>query len=78
MARTMKLSLQAPHALCPKHNEGRRPGVSCFLNCLPAEVLVRSLLVGGHEIHELQAGALVGRTEKRAAVAMDASHPLER
>lgn len=43
----------------------------------PAEVLVGSLLVGGHEVHELQAGALVLRAQQGPAVGMDAAHPLQ-
>ena len=43
----------------------------------PAEVLVGSLLVGGHQVHELQPGALVLRAQQRAAVGVDAAHPLQ-
>ena len=44
----------------------------------PAQVLISSLLVGGHEVHELQAGALVLRAQEGAAVGVDAAHPLQR
>ena len=45
---------------------------------LPAEVLVGGLLVGGHEVHELQAGPLVRSAQEGTAVAVDPPHPLQR
>ena len=44
----------------------------------PAEVLVGSLLIGGHQVHEFQPGALMLRPQQRAAVCMDAANPLQR
>ena len=44
----------------------------------PAEALVGGLLVEGHGVHELQAGALVRPPQQCPAVAVDHAHPLQR
>ena len=44
----------------------------------PAQALVGGLLVQRHGVHELQARALVGAPQQRAAVAVDQPHPLQR
>ena len=46
--------------------------------CAPAQALVGGLLVQRHGVHELQARALVGAPQQRAAVAVDQPHPLQR
>lgn len=43
----------------------------------PAEVVVGGLLVARHEVHELQASALVLRSQQRATVGVDAAHALQ-
>ena len=60
-----------------EHGSSQRAQTGLMSSAKPAEVLVGSLLVGGHEIHELQPGALVLRTEQGAAVCVDAAHPLQ-
>ena len=47
-------------------------------SCAPAQALVGGLLMQRHGVHELQARALVGAPQQRAAVAVDQPHPLQR
>ena len=49
-----------------------------YASSRPAEVLVGGLLIGRHEVHELQAGTLVLCAQQRAAVGMNAAHTLQR
>lgn len=52
--------------------------VSCPAPAPPAQPLVCALLVAGHEVHELQACALVVRAQQRLAVVVDLPHAGER
>lgn len=55
-----------------------RPPLPFQQHSAPAQALVGGLLVQRHRVHELQARALVGAPQQRAAVAVDQPHPLQR
>ena len=43
----------------------------------PAEPLICSLLIGGHGVHQLQAGAMMMTTQEVATAPVNAAHSLQ-